>query len=155
MIVDICKTLAQFGPRRFYVLNTGVSTNRPLEAAAQLLAGDGILLRYTVISKAIGKVEKEVSQQEGGSHADEIETSMMIFIDPASVDMTKAAKDFHVGEGKLTRIKGGEGTYSPTGIYGDATLATREKGEKVTAAFVDGVLNDIGELKSTQLPTLK
>src|SRR5260370_5174369 len=35
MVVDICRSLARFGPRRFYVINTGVSTLRPLAAAAE------------------------------------------------------------------------------------------------------------------------
>ena len=30
MIVDICHSLASYGPRRFYILNTGVSTIIPL-----------------------------------------------------------------------------------------------------------------------------
>ena len=31
MIVDVIRTIARRGPKRFYVLNTGVSTLRPLE----------------------------------------------------------------------------------------------------------------------------
>jgi len=42
------------------------------------------------------------------------------------VDMSKAAKDYHPqGTGGLTRDPKGKGTYSATGIWGDATLATR------------------------------
>src|SRR5262245_5451830 len=37
LIVDICKSLACFGPRRFYALNTGVSTVRALKPAAEQL----------------------------------------------------------------------------------------------------------------------
>ena len=38
LIVDICRGLSRFGPRRFYVLNTGVSTVRALAPAAEILA---------------------------------------------------------------------------------------------------------------------
>src|SRR5215212_2999292 len=34
-IVDICRTLARFGPKRFYILNTGISTLRALAPAAE------------------------------------------------------------------------------------------------------------------------
>ena len=34
------------------------------------------------------------TEQQGGTHADEIETSMMLYIDPSSVDMSKAVKDY-------------------------------------------------------------
>jgi len=150
-IVDICRGLARFGPRRFYVLNTGISTLRALEPAAAELAKDGVLLRYTDTRKLMGAAEKEVRKQEGGSHADEIETSMMLYIAPETVDMTRAAKDYDaVGEGALTRVKGAKGTYSPTGIWGDATLATREKGEKCVEALVAGILRELEELAKAE-----
>jgi creatinine amidohydrolase len=153
LIIDICKSLAAFGPRRFYALNTGVSTMRPLAAAAEELVALGILLRYTDIKKALASVEAEVCQQEGGSHADESETSMLLYIDPASVDMTKAAKDYNRnGKGGLTRKPGGTATYSPTGIWGDATLATRDKGEKIVNAVVRELLEDIEATRSAPLP---
>lgn len=45
-----------------------------------------------------------MGKQEGGTHADEIETSMILYMDPASVDMKKAVKDYHPsGKGGLTR----------------------------------------------------
>ena len=154
LIVDICSSLARFGPRRFYVLNTGVSTVRPLAASAEDLAREGILLHYTNLVDAIGPVEKEVSQQPGGTHADEIETSMILYIDPASVDMSKAVKDYHPDrQGGLTRDPSGRGTYSPTGVWGDATLATREKGERVVEAMVVALLRDIDALRTAPLPT--
>jgi creatinine amidohydrolase len=152
LIVDICRSLARFGPRRFYVLNTGVSTLRALQPAAEILAGEKILLHYTNILKVAEPAEKAVSQQEGGTHADEIETSMMLYINPSSVDMSKAAKDYHPGKGPLTRAPNGKGVYSATGIYGDATLATREKGEKVVEAMVEGILKDLQKLRRSKLP---
>jgi creatinine amidohydrolase len=63
--------------------------------------------------------------------------------------MSQAAKDYHPGKGGLTRNPKGEGTYSPTGIYGDATLATREKGEIVVEAIVAGILQDIEALRQS------
>ncbi|HWN69000.1 MAG TPA: creatininase family protein, partial [Haliangium sp.] len=153
LIADICRSLARFGPRRFYVLNTGVSTMRPLAASAEDLAKEGILLRYTNLLEAIGPVEKAVSRQPGGSHADEIETSMILYIDPASVDMSKAVKDYHPDRpGGLTRDLDGPGTYSPTGVWGDATLATREKGERVVEALLVALLRDIDALRTAPLP---
>lgn len=148
LIVDICKSLARYGPRRFYVLNTGVSTVRALQPAAELLAKEGVVLRYTDILKITAPVEKAIGQQEGGTHADEIETSMMLYMAPATVDMKKAAKDYHPStERGLTRDPKGKGVYSATGIYGDATLATRAKGEKITKAMVSGILGEIEDLR--------
>lgn len=150
LIIDVCKSLAGYGPRRFYVLNTGVSTLRALQPAAELLAKEGIVLRYTDILRITGPVEKAIGRQEGGTHADEIETSMMLYMAPATVDMKKAVKDYHPSnERGLTRNPQGKGSYSATGIFGDATLATRAKGERITRALVEGILKEIEELRQT------
>lgn len=148
MLVDICRGLARYGPKRFYALNTGVSTLRALAPAAQILAEEGILLRYTDILEVGAEAEKQVKKEEGGTHADEIETSLMLYIDPSSVDMRQAVKDYHPSErGGLTRDPHKPGAYSASGIYGDATLATREKGEVVARATVEGMLREIEELR--------
>jgi creatinine amidohydrolase len=152
VIVDICRSLARFGPRRFYVLNTGISTLRALRPAAELLAAEGITLHFTDLVRATGDVDKQVQQQEGGTHADELETSMMLYIAPRTVDMSKAVKDYHPGTGPLRRNPTDAGVYSVSGVYGDATLATRAKGQRVVEALVSAVLADIEVLRQTPGP---
>jgi creatinine amidohydrolase len=151
-VVDICRSLARFGPRRFYVLNTGISTVRALKPAADELAKDGLLMRFTDLSTATAAVEKEVSKQEGGTHADEIETSMLLYVEPTAVDMTKAVKDYTPGKGPLSRTPRPNTVHSATGIWGDPTLATREKGEKVWKALVEAVVKDVEELRRAAPP---
>jgi creatinine amidohydrolase len=144
-VAEICRSIARYGPRRFYVLNTGISTVRPLEATVALLRPEGILLRFTDLRVAGKQAEDRVRQQESGTHADEVETSMMLYIAPSIVRMDKAVKDGSVVRpGPLTRDpKSATGHYSPSGVFGDATLATRAKGEVI----VEGVLRDVlGEL---------
>jgi creatinine amidohydrolase len=154
---DVVRTLARSGPRRFYVLNTGISTLRPLAAAAQALSSEGILLRYTNLETALDGAARGLREQEGGSHADEIETSMMLHIDPHSVDMSKAVKDYDARSTPfaLTRQKGATGTYSPTGIWGDPTLATKDKGRVLTDALVASILEDIAALRAATPPQPK
>lgn len=149
LMVDICRSLARYGPRRFYALNTGVSTLRALRLSAEVLANDGITLRYTDILKVNEATENRVRKEEGGTHADEIETSMMLFIAPASVDMKKAVKDYHPsGKGGLSRQPNGPGDYSASGVFGDATLATRRKGEILVHGLVEGIVKDIADFQN-------
>jgi creatinine amidohydrolase len=148
MITDIIHSLAHYGPHRFYILNTGISTLRPLAQAAAELAKDGIVLHYTDLTKD-DPIEKKL-RQSGGTHADEIETSMMLYIAPESVRMKKAMRDLNPNQpGGLTRDPQGKGTYSPTGAWGDPTLATREKGQAVVESLVSTTLKDIEELHQT------
>lgn len=151
MIVDICRVIHGHGPRKFYILNTGVSTLVPLRIAEESLAYQGIQMTFTDILTVAGEAEKRVKQQPTGTHADEIETSMMLYIAPETVDMTKAARDIPAvdGPGPLTLDpKNPNGRYSSTGIYGDATLATREKGRIVVEEMVEGINKEINALRS-------
>jgi creatinine amidohydrolase len=152
LIVDICRSLARYGPKRFYALNTGVSTVRALAPAVEILAKEGILLRFTDLSTITQPVEDQIKKEEGGTHAEEIETSMMLYIAPEVVDMKKAVKDYHQGPGGLTRNPNGNGAYSASGIWGDATLATREKGEKIVRTMVDNMVIEIEKLRKAALP---
>jgi creatinine amidohydrolase len=74
---------------------------------------------------------------------------MLLFIDPKSVDMKKAVKDYDPNKKAkgMSRVKREGVTYSPTGTWGDPTLATREKGEKFMGAWVEAVLKEIDSLK--------
>jgi creatinine amidohydrolase len=148
LVVDICRSLSRYGPRKYYGLNTGVSTMRPLALSADLLAAEGIEFRYTDILKLTEQVEPPIRQEEGGTHADEIETSMMLFIAPETVEMSVAVKDFHPSAtGGLTRDPLGQGTFSASGIFGDPTLATPQKGETVVKTIIRGILQEIEELR--------
>ncbi len=154
MTADVVRSLARYGPRRFYVLNTGISTIRALDPAAKALASEGVLMRYTNLGERLDSVSRGLRQQERGSHADEIETSMMLYIDPASVDMSRAVKDAgpDVAPFNLTRQNNGRGTYSTSGIWGDPTLATVQKGQTLVEALVSGILEDIRDLSAATLP---
>lgn len=154
VVVDIVRSIAAHGPRRFYVINTGVSTNKALKYAADVLAAEGVLLRYTDLLVVAKPVEEQIAQQPWGTHADEIETSMILYIAPDRVDMSKAVADAQP-DGELpglSRDPNTRKTYSKTGIWGDPTLATREKGELVVEAIVAGMLRDIEALRTAELP---
>jgi creatinine amidohydrolase len=154
VFTEIIHSLAHYGPHRFYILNTGISTLRPLAQAAADLLKDGILLGYTDLTRD-DPIEKKL-RQSGGTHADEIETSMMLYIAPDTVRMKKAARDLSPNQpGGLTRDPQGKGTYSPTGAWGDPTLATREKGQAVVESLVTTILRDIDDVRQATIPAPK
>jgi len=148
MVKDICLSMNGYGIKKFYVLNTGISTLKPLEEAAQELNQSGIVLRYLDLLDVDKTLPQDLLKQEGGTHADESETSMMLFIAPDKVDMAKAVKDFDPRPGRkgLTRNPDGKGTYSKTGVYGDPTLATREKGRIIVEATVRAIVAQVRDL---------
>jgi len=151
VIVDLVRTIAAHGPRRFYILNTGVSTLRALAPARELLTAAGLVVQYTDILQVGRAAEESVRRQPGGTHADEMETSMMLYMHPEVVRMDRAVNDYHPGSGGLTRdsaraVREGK-VWSRSGTYGDATLATRDKGRTVVEAQVAGMLAEVAALR--------
>jgi acetamidase/formamidase/creatinine amidohydrolase/Fe(II)-dependent formamide hydrolase-like protein len=151
-VAEICRSIARHGPRRFYVLNTGISTRGPLQASAEILAQEGIVLRYTDLGQ-LRAAEGALRQQQYGTHADELETSMVLYMEPGAVRMDQALAD-GTAEGRgLTRDPKKAGSiYSPSGIYGDATLATWKKGEAIVEDRVRAMLEDIDALARDPVP---
>jgi creatinine amidohydrolase len=153
VVVEVCRSIARYGPRRLYVLNTGVSTARPLAAAAEELAREGILMRYTNVLEAGRVAEEAVKQQAYGTHADEIETSMVLYMEPGAVRMERAVADGGASKpGPLTRDPASGGHYSPSGVFGDATLASWRKGERVVEQMVADILAEIDALGVAPVP---
>ena len=150
MIIDICRTISNYGIKKFYILNTGVSTLRPLQQAAQeLREKNKILLKFLNILEVDAKVPKNLLQQEGGTHADESETSMMLYMAPHIVKMNLAKKVFDDRPNRrgFNRDPDKDGVYSPSGIWGDPTLATTEKGRILTELLIEDIVSQIKELK--------
>lgn len=153
--IEIVRVLAKYGPRRFYVLNTGAAPMAPLKDAAEALANDGILMGYTDMRYHLdgaGVNRRQMPVRGAGGHADEAITSMMLAIDAPAVDMTRAAREYGSGTGALTRQKDGPGRFSASGVVGDATIATREQGQTYLDAVVAGALDDIDSIRTARLP---
>jgi len=96
-----------------------------------------------------------VLEEEMFIHAEEVETSLMLYLRPELVDMKKAVKEHpdFIPKGLTTpnfleaiRIVTTSkflGRDFATGVCGDATLASREKGEKLFKILVSGLIDYI------------
>jgi creatinine amidohydrolase len=150
-IIDICQSLASQGAKRFYILNTGISTIAPLAAAREALTAQTIRMDYTDIRSAYTGLRRQVETQPAGTHADEIETSMMLYIAPTAVRLERATRDIHPdrGPGGLRRDPTATtGIHSPTGAYGDPTLATVEKGQHIVEGMVTFLVHQVQSLSN-------
>ena len=74
-----------------------------------------------------------------GSHADEIETSLMMVVAPELVDMAQATPSPFSAKapapGALSPDDPTSPNYSPSGSFGDPTLASVDKGSRLLAAI--------------------
>lgn len=158
MVLSVVRSISSYGPKRFYVINVGVSTTPTLAAASKLLAGEGILLYYSQYDRSnFAKMEDQIKTKTFGGHANELETSNVLYLRPELVDMSKAVNDsFSKGkQGILSPVEIEGMAYSPTGIVGYAALATKEKGKLCMQMYTKEVIREIDSITTCALPKVK
>jgi creatinine amidohydrolase len=99
-------------------------------------------------------------EQEYGIHAGDAETSIMLSLLPEQVDMDKAVREYPQGlptdslldmEGKLP-FAWLTKELSQSGVMGDATAATKEKGDRILQSVADGWVQLIQDVYKFQQP---
>ncbi len=86
---------------------------------------------------------------DGQGHAGEDETSTVLAIDEALVDMTKATSNEVTPKGKIYFKDFGKIIYKD-GLSGDATKATKEKGEKIYEAVSAKIIELIRNVQNNK-----
>jgi len=153
VVAEIASGILSHGCRALFVLDTGISTRVAAgRALARIDAGNALHLRIHE-GPRYRRAAAGLARQAHGSHADELETSLMLAISPAIVEMSRAEASPPVAQpapGRLTHSDETSPNYSRSGSFGDPTVATLEKGEALLAAMLD----DLGEQVTTLLAKL-
>jgi len=169
-VLDICKSLACHGFKRILIANGHGSNSHLLDSVARrtIIETEGQVLcsaRFFMASAAFFEVAGQVLEEEPntGGHADESETSMYLAIRPDLVDMSKAPKELRspalsiistaaVPTSTLLDLWPYWSAHTQSGIMGDATLASKEKGEKLLEAAATGLADVIREYRKKEIP---
>ena len=156
LLRDVLGKLITDGARRIAVINTGVSTEGTLDATVrELYAETGVRVSVAHISRLGRRAEAGLEQKLGG-HGDEAETSMILAIAPEMVRMDLARTDYGnmldypatvFSEPAIFRDDPAGGVdHSTTGVRGDPTLATAEKGERLLQAMAEELVDGLRAL---------
>lgn len=139
VIWELASELLRFGPRALLVLNTGISTVAPIDAALARLVDRR--KAHHLRSNAGPRFRAAVSalaEQPRGTHADEVETSVMLALAPQVVRMLRAQgspEKLGCVAGAMTPCDPASPGYSPSGCFGQPELATAEKGRMLLEAM--------------------
>lgn len=145
------------GANRLLLLNTGVSTEAPINTLLGEIHGATGVRVVAAHLRFLGRgADPWIEVREGG-HADERETSVMLALDPRGVRMDQlpdaaangergmAGGALPAGFARPVRLSpdamvGDADEFAPSGASGDASRATAYKGERVIDAVVDDLL---------------
>lgn len=150
---DILTKFVTDGVRNLAILNTGVSTEPVVQLAARNLLNETGTRVHVADIRALGHGARTVLDQKLGGHADESETSIIMAIDRDVVRLEKAVPDYGNMLGQPETVFRAPSTfdgdpnagvdYSITGVRGDPTLATVEKGERILSAMAADLIDGL------------
>ena len=140
LVREVAAQILGSGCPKLLVLNTGISTLAPVDRALARLASERVKHLWIHEGPRYPRIARQLAEQSHGSHADELETSLMLALAPHLVDMTRAEASPELKQetpGALTPSDPNSPNYSRSGCYGDPTRATSAKGEALLAAMLD------------------
>ena len=156
--LNITKSVAYHGFKKILIVNGHGSNTTLVDLVARktVLATDSICASVNYFSLAIDAF-KQVRETKTIAHADELETSLYLYLAPERVQMDKAVAGEDV-TGKYVssdstsenpvRFSDYWGRWTSNGVHGDPTSATAEKGEIIFKAAVSGLIEVIKEWRN-------
>lgn len=134
-IVEVANALYQHGIKIIYafVAHLGAVDACKVAERELLLQSQARLVRL-VLPGYKEAIEKHCTSERWHAtyvHAEEFETSMVLAIRPELVDMRKAVREYPERDPLFGSISIPWNTFCESGVIGDATVATAEKGRKI------------------------
>lgn len=144
----VARSLVRSGARRLVFLNTSIAKagGLPLSMVARdLRVETGVPTLVVSWDDLETDATSALATQLRGGHADEIETSIHLALQPGLVHMEKAVTDYGKATGQaspgfepgLFSRDRRDPAYSETGVFGDPTRATAEKGRRALAIMTE------------------
>lgn len=165
LIIDVVRSLVHHGFRKIILLNGHGGNNSAIETAAIKLKVEftkvviGVLHSWLLCRESPNVLESPIRY-----HADEGETSRVLVTAPHLVKMERAKLEVPKTRSGLFNFQITEvfkqtvfyglprtQTATPSGIFGDAKIATREKGEALLSEMIQNFVTELDRLKALDL----
>ena len=149
LIKEIAHSVYRHKPKALVIINWHGANVSAIKYAARDLV-DEIPLKFYYFNMPSDESFLRIMDSKPSSltvHAEEIETSVMLLIKPELVDMSLAKPEYPDQPKAYGKSALCLGKLSKSGIYGDPSVATKEKGEKFLSIMVDDILSTLREEK--------
>lgn len=164
--VDVCTSVISHGFTKLLFVNGHGGNISALDLAAKTVTLDTGAFCASISHFELEPVKQAVAELRespgagGMLHADEYETSLYLAVDESAVRMDEVVREFEVPESRYFWLDqfGGDGrlaaarwiqpwsAFTESGVAGDPTLATREKGERWLEAAISGLAELVREI---------
>ena len=173
LIKEVCESLIHHGFRRIVFFSAHGGGNLPMlsRVSEELREEAGALFSVIHLWGLLGQLSPELRTEPGikGGHGGDPVTSVVLYLKPDLVDMTKAewvplktplegmtpiahsTQQFN-GINITIPLFGEE--VSEIGVYGDPTKASKERGEKLFTTMIDYLVEFINNFESLKLPKI-
>ena len=160
-VLDVTKSIAHHRFEKILIAD-GHGSNMPildLVARRTILETKALcgVFMWTDLVRDIASEIRESAPRGGMAHAGELETSVYLCLAQEKVRMEKAQADLNLPASQYTWLDLMEGCplslmdrwsrFSKTGVVGDPTLASRDKGKKVVDVCVERIIGLVRDFK--------
>ena len=162
VLTDVADSIYRAGFRKLVLLNSHGGQPQILEIVARDVhqrQPDFWIFPHFVwrVPHRVGEL-LDPKEREQGIHAGDAETSLMLAILPDQVHMDRAVKEYPPQQDGLLSLEGAlpfgwtTRDISKSGVVGDATVATAEKGEKILSDVAEGWVTVLEEIYRFEPP---
>ena len=159
LLLDISRSLLKSGLSKLFIVNGHGGNRAPLDTAmarAKELVPGMRIYAFTIIDIAKERFENvRKSSRRMVGHADEIETSMMLAIEPGVVNLSKAVREtpsialplsFETSDLARTSFAWNSREISKSGVIGDPEVSSRETGSLLLDFTINVISKTINQL---------
>jgi creatinine amidohydrolase len=166
VIKEMADSIYRSGFRKLVLMNSHGGQPQIMEISARDIHQEyGDFSVFPLFTWRVPHIAKELltpQELELGIHAGDAETSIMLSLLPETVDMEKAVKEYPQGlpENSLLSMEGKlpfawlTKELSKSGVMGDATTATKEKGDVLLESLTNGWVRVIQDIYQFRQPNL-
>ena len=154
VLKDIINSVETYGTKLLIIINGHDANNQSIKyTVREMKYKTDMKILYFFYPKFSEIYEKycESEIQKGLFHAEEFETSLMLAENEKLVDMTKAVKEYPDYPPLYSYTHEVLGDVSTSGVFGDATVADKDKGTKMFEEFTDEICKAVYLLLNNKL----